>query len=301
MKKNLQKIMLKIFPLPVEKELGSKGLVTLLGHRDVTRYLFSIRSFFYYADRQFPLHLLSDGSLKENDITWLKSYLPIKVLTNSSEKIKKKLVGYPWLYKYRFDKETTVFKLKLDLILTSPFQRFIIFDSDMIFLDTPSHVLSWLDSRRKSLLLPNYTEKQKKEMICSEYFSMFPFRKLLYKHLNYDLDAYTSSHLLGVFEKGKFNLNRVNNIIKILYQVDYAKKRHVDEIIFSVGFDNIKKEFLDGDKYFNMVIDKNMKEINRDEKIMFHLPGDKKRFFWKILFLNRLRELIKWNHLFLKI
>ncbi len=292
MKRSFLKLMLILFPRPDKQISGSVGISTLLCHKDVRRYISSMRSFFYYSNYECPLYVISDGSLTGQDILLLEKTLPITVACKTPKKYQKLLDKHKWIKKYRFDQQTAIFKLKLDLLVNSPFQRNLILDSDVLFLTCPDKIISWLSSNRKTLLKSRYTREQIKKMITSRYFAMFSFRKLVYKCLNLNLNPYTSLHLLGIPSKDNLNLKKIDQVLKLLHEIDYIYKRHVDEIIFEVGLgDDQEIEYLNGDKYQNLVYGTE-KYLVDEKPVMIHFPGEQKKLFWRILLTNRLADFV---------
>jgi len=295
MKYQLASLILAAYYPRVGNSVVETGISTVLCHHHVLMYVFGLRSLFFYSKMEFPLYVIDDGSLTTKDIRFIQKHLPVRVERNSRQKTKRILGNYKWLNDYRFDSKSMVHKLKLDLLLISPFARQLILDADILFMSKPDQLLNWLISGSEKALMVKYSRKQKINLIENENLTMFSFRKLMGSYLNADIEAYTSTHLLGIPDRQKIDLEKANDLVRLLYRLDYAYKKFAEEVIMTYICSFFKKDYLSLKYYFNLLPFwmENFSTRNNQVK-MIHFPGQAKKFYWRIL----LKKLISPSRIF---
>ncbi len=158
--KNIQyrfiRVLLYIFiPLlhfpSVKTSYGKVGMTTLLCHRDVPYFFYSLASFWFFLKERLPVYVVDDGTLSRFD-KWLIRFflhLDINSVTEVDKHAAKYLKPYQMLYQFRFDNDSPILRKKIDAILLSPFKKSIYFDSDILFFNFPAEVFTWINKKKR--------------------------------------------------------------------------------------------------------------------------------------------------------
>lgn len=250
------KLLIKTLPSRKASISNKKiGVCTLLCHRDVDMFIYNISSFFYHTGSQFPIYIVDDGSLYRADINKLKKYFTIIYESQKSSrgKIKKLLVGYQYLQKFRFDEHTTFLKKKFDSILLNPFDKFIYLDADVLFFQKPQVVIDWLKSdSEKSFYATRANHLFNIEDVLYDRDTVIlqvAFRRLLFKYLSLKSNPSFSSSFLCIPHKKIFNLKLLNNIFRLFYETYYAYTYLAEETALGIAVISNKSKILSQKQY----------------------------------------------------
>jgi lipopolysaccharide biosynthesis glycosyltransferase len=119
----------------------------LLTSRDVSMYLWAIRSFLYYAEIKCPVIVHDDGKLTAADYVALQESLPgIKIISRqeADSLIELKLKEFSKCLEYR---KQNVLTLKMfDFNLLSKSEKILSFDSDILFFRQPAEIIQNINS-----------------------------------------------------------------------------------------------------------------------------------------------------------
>ncbi len=262
---------------------NSIGITALLCHRYVDMFIYSISSFFYSANRPFPIFIVSDGSLTEADKKKLSKFFTVIIPSKKwcDTKMKKLLKNYPSFTEYRFSQNYSknMVRNKFDAFLLNPFDRFINFDSDVLFYKKPKEVLDWLYSKKN---LGLYSVHEWKEKTRTNDDLAMVVRRLLRK-----IFSATSSHIymscgmIGFPNKECIDLAFLDKVFKLAVQVEFARHFIVEEDALIILFDKIKSKILSANKYLNLWLYWQYQPEKLKDITYLHYAGEVKERFQK--------------------
>src|SRR5690348_11924833 len=99
---------------PSELLLPNKvGICVLLCHRDVTMFIYCLKSLFYHLGYSLPIFVVDDGSLTQKDQERMSSLFMVEILSPQTgyKKMKKMLKNYSYIAKNRFSNANGKYKL----------------------------------------------------------------------------------------------------------------------------------------------------------------------------------------------
>lgn len=229
------------------------GICTLLCHRDVQMFLYNISSFFFATERVFPIYIIDDGTLTNYDKILLKKKLNAEIESSVSAEVKviKELAKFPYILKFRCDKNTHQLKKKLDVLLLNPFNKFIYLDADLLFYKKPEEIIKWIDSENKIGLYSAHNKyplnfyNNQLEIITHAY------RYLLFQDFNPKINPSFNSGLLCLY-RNSFDLRKINNVFKIFYISSFINHKLAEEIALGLGILSQRVDILPTKKYLNV-------------------------------------------------
>lgn len=134
-KKYSKELFLKILinlipPMKSADTSESIGIVTLLCHNDVDRFICAATSLMYFLKKTLPIHIINDGTLGSSDFRKLSEKFTIIIDGKNQLKIK----NMHSFSRYRLHSKTAKNKKKIDALLFSKFLKSIYIDADVLFL-----------------------------------------------------------------------------------------------------------------------------------------------------------------------
>lgn len=258
------------------------GLSAFAGHNQVDLTICSIISFYYYTKKILPVYLVDDGSLNTNDKKLLHSIFDITIESReaSDRKIIKLINKYKYLLKFRFDKQTYHNKLRYDAILLSPFNRVICFDTDILYYNTPTEIINWIDNNPKYSLysaLPELGEYEFKLGKNPE----FVLRKIVQQQFKVESNPLFASAFLCIPDKQIVNLPMLNKIMEYFYFIGYAHYYFAEETSFSVLINNANSKLLNQVTYLHAPSMNVFKKYYNSKTIFVHYAGIMKWLFYR--------------------
>lgn len=244
----------KLLPKPIQTiyKDQSVGIVSLLCHRDVTKYIYTTTSFFYQLGFQLPLFVVDDGTLTNTDKDNLSERFDIRIEDKYEldENIAKKYHPYQYLYRNRFLSNSHIYKMKIDALVLSPFERTILMDSDILFFHKPTIIINWIKSNSEEILHFVHKKKDIHKGIFASQLEL-TCRTLLkrYKYTRMNIDF--NSGLVCIPHKSIINLQLLNSIFKTYFSLKIEEDLIVTEEIAVSIMCSIYKErkVLDPKKY----------------------------------------------------
>jgi hypothetical protein len=138
---------IRLKPFAIEIENVDVEIHTLLTSRDVSMYLWAIRSLLYYSEIKCPVVVHDDGKLTAEDYATLQESLPgIKIISRQEADplIELKLKEFPKCLEYR---QQNILTLKMfDFNLLSKAKKILSFDSDILFFRQPAEIIQNINS-----------------------------------------------------------------------------------------------------------------------------------------------------------
>lgn len=230
---------------------GDAGVVVMLCHEHVPMLIGSLSSFYYFLKQYIPCLIIDDGSLTQKDRQKILSlFQNIKIIDSSKSKeiALKKLKKYPYCLKHR--RENGVmnnFNIKLfDTILTSKFKKIVLLDADILFLNQPTEIKEWINSSSQNSLYARhfiYSNFQREEVDEAWLIILRMFRE----RINSKIDFGFNSGLICL-NRSAYKLQRVEKILKYMYEVGLGETWAPEQYIFSTILAETKNKYL-GDKY----------------------------------------------------
>jgi len=144
-------------PFVINAEDKTIEVHTLLCKKDVSMYLWAIRSLLFYTQLNCPIVIHDDGSLDNDDIQSITESLPgIEIITRSTSElqISSILNDFPSCQYYR-NKHFSTLKL-FDFNLLSKADWILSFDSDILFFDKDQELGQGYKNRKKILYNKEY-------------------------------------------------------------------------------------------------------------------------------------------------
>ena len=258
------------------------GLSAFAGHNQVDLTICSIISFYFYTKKILPIYLVDDGSLNNNDKKLLASIFDITIESRkaSDQKIKKLISKYKYLLKFRFDEKTYHNKLRYDAILLSPFKRVICFDTDILYYNTPTEIINWIDNNPKYSLYSALSELGESEFKLRNN-PEFVLRRIILQQFKVESDPLFASAFLCLPDKQVVNLPRLNKIMEYFYFTGYAHYYFAEETSFSVLLNNTNSKLLNRITYLHAQSMNIFKKYYNNKTIFVHYPGIMKWLFYR--------------------
>lgn len=141
-------------PIPCEKS-AKVSIHSLVCHMDLEMYLVAVKSFLrFYTKVQIIAH--SDGSINKDDKEILRKHIPNITIIDETNKL--------WQHslnrvrnKYVAKGHSNLLLIKLFLPFFCKSDRLIILDTDIIFINRPDEIISWIKNDSQNLN-PLYNE-----------------------------------------------------------------------------------------------------------------------------------------------
>jgi hypothetical protein len=277
------------------------GLSTFAGHNQVDLTICSIISFYHYAKKILPVYLVDDGTLNENDKKLLNSIFKITIESrnNSNRKIYARLKHYKNMLKFRLDKETYHNKLRYDAILLNPFDRVICFDTDILYHNTPTEIISWITNKTGYSLYSAFSELSEHEFKMN-YNAEFVLRNIIQQQFRVKSNPLFASAFLCIHDKRIVDLAKLDKIMKYYYATGYAHYYFAEETSFSILLNNANSRLLNQKTYLHAPsINTYNKYFNRKTVFVHYADRMKWLFYRKVkkqILTNLLDHLIKSNN-----
>jgi hypothetical protein len=143
----------RLKPFVIEIENFNVEIHTLLTSRDVSMYLWAIRSLLHYSEIKCPVIVHDDGKLTAEDYATLQESLPgIKIISRQEADllIELKLKEFPKCLEYR---QQNILTLKMfDFNLLSKAKKILSFDSDILFFRQPAEIMQNINSGNSEVI-----------------------------------------------------------------------------------------------------------------------------------------------------
>jgi hypothetical protein len=159
----IQQLILNTQPIRTANT-GSIEVRVLTWRRDWLNTIWSLKSFYYYAQVDYPL-FIHDGGLKPIQIEWLKNNFPDATILKKDEtdayvltKLKQQKLDRCFAYRYR----SPFGRRLIDFYLMSDAKAIITIDADVIFFNKPNELI----------VSSNEVGKNKYNKDMSYYYSM---------------------------------------------------------------------------------------------------------------------------------
>ncbi len=282
-KNQLTKIIYAALPLffPAKKTVkhSEVGICTLLCHNHVDFLIYNLMSLFTSIGKPLPIYIVDDGTLNSSDYQKLRRYFTVIIepVNSTARKTRILLKKYQNIFKFRFDKNTTPLKQKLDSILTSPFSRSIYIDADILFFEKAPQISKWIDTNSKinyySAHLPypkNFFGRYSETLGHS-------YRSLLFKHFSINIDPTFNSGLL-LINKSSLDLHKLDRIFKYFFDTLYAYDILAEETSFAFIINDFIYKKLPVDKYVNAWCIEEYNQIFSDKIVSLHYSGPLKNY-----------------------
>lgn len=163
-------LILQSKPIKSNNKLATMVCISKIGHAHLWMYLVMIKSFVFYASRQFKIIIIDDGSLTKGDIQLLKQHVfDCRIVSRGvAEKIVlTSLSKYPFCKRFYQEKTPTLYthnKTLFETLLLHNQRRFIVLDADIIFFHKPRAILQWITKKMENALAlsfePSYARKE---------------------------------------------------------------------------------------------------------------------------------------------
>lgn len=272
------------------------GVVSLLCHQDVAKYIYTIYSFFYQLHFQLPLYIVDDGTLTQKDKDNLRMRFTVHIddVQVNQTNIARMYQFYPYLFRNRFKSDSHIYKMKIDALVLSPFQRTILMDSDVLFFHKPKTLIKWIESNSNEIL--HFIHKKKtihKGIFTSqlELTCRILLKKYAYPHMNVDFN----SGLVCIPNTSIIDLRVLNSIFKTFFSLEIEEDLIVtEEIALSIlcGV-HPKCKALDAKKYVVSALDVDYLPLFRNSAVCIHYAAATTDRFYKDAIINMYAQYFK--------
>lgn len=279
----LLKFLIIFTPRVILPYQGNIGVTTLIGHAHTDMYIFSLKSFFYSLNIKLPVCLVDDGTLTIKDITKIRNHfknIDIKRRESNEYQVKKRLSKYKYCSKYRNENFKDKFYIKLfDPFIVTKFNKIIYLDYDIIFLNRPREIETWIktDNKDYGLYATEYTYGKINKHLQPEWRRIGEeFAKAVSKKFQPDFN----SGLL-ILPRSKYNLDTIEKSLKYIYREKLEDTWVPEQYSFGVIFAEMKSLNLKG-SYLHLTGDVFKLDKNLFEYTCLHFAYRSKRHFYKI-------------------
>ena len=279
-----------LYPTIDLKKTGQAGLILLTCHRDIPMIITAMQSFYYSSRLNLPCIIIDDGTLTQKDKITLKgNFKNLEIWSSQKTKKKslKKLKKYPYCHLRRKsdspDKMQNMRRIKFfDLFLTTPFEKNIFFDSDVLFLNKPTEIIKWAKNPKdKRILYSNQRKNKSLEIIGGSRDSNI-ISRMLYFRKNKQLPYFFNSGLL-CFPKDFYKLRMYEKQLKYMYQVGLQETWAAGQFILSTMIFKTNHRELPFNEYPHLRIPSEAKKIFPAKifsKKFIHFSFKSKPLFW---------------------
>ncbi len=261
------------------------GIGMLLCHHDVPNVIYSLHSFFYQMKDSFPVYVIDDGSLTEEDMSILHKKFTITIERASSvlSRFKKKYKRWERFITYLENTDAHIIRFMLAVPYASPFERTVIIEPDVLFFNPPQEIKDFRNSKK------NYFQvlsKSTYNMLVQKNLHLdFSLRRYFYSHLNIPAHFLYNSGLMCV-NKRHLTLQvfkRIEAILKISVKIDYHMFRNIEETLLSIIFTKATSIPLPAQKYRTVLFSSEYMFIQNKgdykDVISLHLTSEVRHIF----------------------
>lgn len=273
---NLVVAKISSFALPSKKNIG---ISTLLCHKDVNLYIYSLSSLFYWSGFSLPVYIVSDGSLTSDDYQKIRRRFKAIIIQekNSLKKMSWILKKYKNIQKFRLDSNTNVLVKKFDAILTCPFTKFIYLDADILFYKRPKEIIEWINEPQSRNLYTAHVPFPSNMFGLQKEILINSFRKVVSDALTPKTHASFNSGLLCISNKSSINLGRLNHILRYFYKINFCHHMLAEELSLAYALKSENMNLLPEKKYVNVWADEEYRRSVTDKTVSIHYTGYTKR------------------------
>lgn len=270
----------------------SVSVCSILCHRDVLRYLYSLYFFSHYCHSNFSVTIIHDGSLTKFDLRLL-SWLYNSSIFHHSESgkiILKQIQNFPHIYNYRFKNNSYPYRFKFDALLLSQNKKVIYFDADILFNQTPTELINWMKSSVSTGLYTGYDMsfwEQRKSLED-------PFRKLLFHHKKITpILGFNSGFLCFAEPIGQLQLKYFDEVLELFDVIGSSDDLLSEERMFALHASKFHSHCLPIDTYVNICLKDHLSENHHyQSSIMTHYAYLTKDVFYRAAVSNLMRVLL---------
>jgi hypothetical protein len=271
----------------------SVGMVSLLCHQDVAKYIYTIYSFFYQLHFQLPLYIVDDGTLTQKDKDTLRMRFAVHIddVQVSQTNIARMYQFYPYLFRNRFKSDSHIYKMKIDALVLSPFQRTILIDSDVLFFRKPKTLIKWIGSNSNEIL--HFIHKKKtihKGVFTSqlELTCRILLKKYAYPHMNVDFN----SGLVCIPNKSIVDLRVLNSIFRTFFSLKIEEDLIVtEEIALSILCgDHSANQALNPKQYIVSALNIDYSPDYRNSAVCIHYAASSTDKLYKDALINTFKQ-----------
>jgi hypothetical protein len=240
MKRFLLRLLLAFAPARRIPTLADQkvGLVLLTSHEDAPLLAVALHSFYWSLGDVLPCLVFDDGSLTGQDKRWLTGRFPGIAFTQPDSmktETLHRLQRYPFSLKKRqtesYEKMNNMRRIKFfDLFLSTPFEKSIFFDSDVLFFHKPRAIAQWVHSRKTQTLYA--CERIYDNRIAGEDPCWTALSKLLRERINPKIRPEFNSGLL-CFSRSLYRLDRFEEVLNYIYQVGLEETWAAGQFVLS--------------------------------------------------------------------
>jgi hypothetical protein len=266
-------------PQHSDKSNNDIGICTLIPHRYVDMFIYTVHSFFYYSGKKFPIYVIDniddEDRLQESDYIKLEKHFSIIYERNAKNKISSVIKNFPYFYKYRFENKNAASKLKFDALLLSPFNRSIYLDSDILFFNKPTELIKCMANSSKEMLYFSRVENAHvlfPALLESELYIRMLFAMYLKKDIK-SFDPFFTSGCLYIPNKYILSLERFNEVFKHFYSFDCAHEWLSEERATSLVITAKNSKKLTPKKYYTATFWEQYLAIDFKKVIAVHYQG----------------------------
>lgn len=263
----------------------------LLCHKDLHLAIICLETLFHESKLQFKLQILDDGSLTEIDRKVLYYFFDVEII--SQIRLQKDLRSYkkkyPSIYTFLTTTDNHSYKYKVFLLLKNLEKKFILLDSDILFLQKPNTILKWIKSDRNQILWSGLTKRY--NAFCST--SIEPIqtmKRLIYNDVinNKKYDNVISSIVCFPI-KTKITPGYIESYLAKFVRNGYLYFDYLEELTFTHIVLKEPSLQLHAEKYYTLV--PGFEKLSIKNRIAIHFPGTNKALM-QITGIKRLIEII---------
>ncbi len=256
--------------------LHNMGISILLCHKDVHLALICLSSLFYFSKKKFPVFILDDGSLTDFDTELLTKFFNANILSrNEANRFEASIKqSSPSLFKLLRSKKTNPYKYKIELLLLSPFKRFIILDSDILFFTTPKEIIDWGNQKDKSFIYSDlnadtYLFRQK------DLETNLLTKRLIYRNIYKTKDFKNIiTSVVGIPDKSLVKIKKIDRFLREVDKMELLTFKYLEEMVFWNLFADLPNNKISPEKYYTYI--NQINTFRTKNKTMIHFPGTKK-------------------------
>lgn len=253
------------------------GWVSLLCHADLPMFMTCMSSLNYHLRKKYPIFAIEDGSLTSSDRKLITNKFSIEIISKNKadELLFIKFRKFKWLNKFWREPETSNLKYKIAVLLLNKFKKIIYLDSDILFFKKPSELEKWIENNNTDYMITGFDTRFMNNFRHKNHETYF-FRKLLYEKLGFTSEPYFNSALMALPDQNILNIEKIDEIISIFYNLSYEYSDFAEETIMAILFQSTSYQTLDPNRYGN-----SSRTFDKRRGVMLHYPREEKRFYFK--------------------
>ncbi|KKR79578.1 MAG: hypothetical protein UU25_C0011G0008 [Microgenomates group bacterium GW2011_GWB1_40_9] len=229
-------------------------LVTLLCHKDISMFLYTIESLFYFIKKSLPIAIINDGTLTQQDIFTLQKHFSVSIFSTSmiERKLSRIFSKYPAIEHFITAEFTPIIKWKIAFMLLERYPKYIFIDSDILFFSPPEEIIDWIERPKKYCLNMEYNQRlrTKKYNDDDNYLDLYhSYRELLKVTYFKNTNTLFNNGILCVPDPKLIRAERLNKIFSILDKTWFDTQFGTDEFTLSCALTKANSVSLPKDKY----------------------------------------------------